>query len=214
MVGYNRRFSPMAVELKSFFSKVLEPLAVNYRINAGEIPLKHWTQDHKEGGGRIIGEVCHFVDLITFLTGSRPMKVYARSLPNEGRYNDDNVIITIEYHNGALGSISYMANGDRSYPKEKVEVFGAGHIGVLDDFRKLEMTVNGRKKARRSIIKRQDKGHRGEWKAFAHAIKGNFSSPIPFWEIVSASRVTFGILKSIREGSVEMIHDTSKEHKA
>ena len=207
MVGYNRRFSPMARELKSFFSKVLEPLAVNYRINAGEIPLKHWTQDHKEGGGRIIGEVCHFVDLITFLTGSRPMKVYARSLPNQGRYNDDNVIVTIEYHNGALGSISYMANGDRSYPKERVEVFGAGHIGVLDDFRRLGMTVNGRKKVRRAIIMRQDKGHRAEWQAFVHAIKAGLPPPIPFWEIVSASRVTFAILKSIRENGVVSVHD-------
>ena len=207
MVGYNRRFSPMARELKSFFSKVLEPLAVNYRINAGEIPLKHWTQDHKEGGGRIIGEVCHFVDLITFLAGSRPMKVYARSLPNQGRYNDDNVIVTIEYHNGALGSISYMANGDRSYPKERVEVFGAGHVGVLDDFRKLEMTANGRKKVRRAIIMRQDKGHMAEWQAFVHTIKAGLPSPIPFWEIVSASRVTFAILKSIRENGVVSVHD-------
>jgi predicted dehydrogenase len=213
MVGYNRRFSPMVQELKAFFSKVQEPLAVNYRINAGPIPLKHWTQDHKEGGGRIIGEVCHFVDLITFFTGSRPMKVYARSLPNEGRYNDDNVIITIEYQNGALGSITYVANGDKSFPKERIEVFGGGQIGVLNDFRELNMTVNGKKKNMKNRL-RQDKGHRGEWVAFVHAIKAGLPSPIPFWEIVSASRTSFAILKSIREGTVETIHDTRNERKA
>jgi len=201
MAGYNRRFSPMAQGLKAFFSKVQEPLAINYRINAGPIPLKHWTQDHKEGGGRIIGEVCHFVDLITFFTGSRPMKVYARSLPNEGRFNDDNVIITIEYQNGALGSITYVANGDKSFPKERIEVFGGGQTGVLNDFRELSMTVNGKKKSMKNRL-RQDKGHRGEWEAFAHAIKAGLPSPIPFWEIVAASRTTFGILASLQSGNV------------
>jgi predicted dehydrogenase/threonine dehydrogenase-like Zn-dependent dehydrogenase len=200
MVGYNRRFAPMVIELKSFFQNVQEPLAVNYRINAGPIPLKHWIQDPKEGGGRIIGEVGHFVDMITYLVHARPVKVYARSLPNEGRYHDDNAVITIEYQNGALGSIVYLANGDTSFAKERIEVFGAGRTATLDNFRTLQLSTGGRKKTRRSLTK-QDKGHTAEWRAFSAAIMKGQPSPIPFWEIASASRVTFGILESLRSGN-------------
>jgi predicted dehydrogenase len=158
MVGYNRRFAPMAFQLKSFLANVHGPLVMHYRVNAGYIPSDHWVQDPEQGGGRIIGEVCHFVDFLTFLTGTLPKRVDARALPGDGRYRDDNVIITLEFADGSLGTITYVASGDAAFPKERVEIFGGGTIAVLDDFRRLELVQRGRKKVHRSRL-RQDKGH-------------------------------------------------------
>jgi predicted dehydrogenase len=151
----------MARQLKTFLADVHEPLIMHYRVNAGYIPLDHWMQNPEQGGGRIIGEVCHFVDFLTFLAGALPTRVHARALPNDGRYRDDNVIITLEFADGSLGTITYVANGDKSFPKERVEVFGGGCVAVLDDFRRLELVRHGRRKVVKSRL-RQDKGHRGE----------------------------------------------------
>jgi len=198
MVGYNRRFSPMVQEMKNFVANSSEPAIINYRVNAGSIPLNHWTQDLQQGGGRVIGEACHFVDLMVFLTGSFPVEVFARSLPNNNRYNDDNICITVEFVNGSLGTIIYLANGDKSFSKERIEIFKGGMVGMLDDFRRLELIKNGRRKSRRSIL-RQDKGHREEWLRFSQAVIQAKPSPIFFNEVAAVSRTTFAILKSIKE---------------
>jgi predicted dehydrogenase/threonine dehydrogenase-like Zn-dependent dehydrogenase len=197
MVGYNRRFAPMARQLKAFLTDVHEPLVMHYRVNAGYIPPDHWVQDSQQGGGRIIGEVCHFVDFLTFLVGALPVRVYARALPNEGRYRDDNVVITLEFADGSLGTIIYVANGDKSFPKERLEVFGGGAVAVLDDFRHLELVRNRRKKVVRSLLG-QDKGHRGEWEAFVAAVQGGGPPPIPIEEIIATTLTTFRVLDSLR----------------
>ncbi|MBN2569938.1 MAG: bi-domain-containing oxidoreductase [Deltaproteobacteria bacterium] len=204
MVGYNRRFSPMALQLKSFLANRHEPLVMHYRVNAGYIPSDHWVQDPEQGGGRIIGEVCHFVDFLTFLTGNLPKRVDARALTSDGRYHDDNVVTTLEFADGSLGTITYVANGDAAFPKERVEVFGGGMTAVLDDFSRLELVQRGRKKVYKSRL-RQDKGHQEECNAFIGAIRAGGSLPIPLEELVATTLTTFGINDSLRSGtSIEL----------
>ncbi len=200
MVGFNRRFAPLAIKMKQFFSDIREPFSINYRVNAGYIPQTHWTQDPEQGGGRLIGEACHFVDLLTFLTGSTPVRVFAAPLANDGRYNEDNLHITLQFENGSVGTITYLANGDKSIPKERIEVFAAGSVAILDDFRSLELTREGKRDRITSRL-RQDKGHRGEWEAFTDAIRTGAASPIPFREIVATTLTTFHALDSARTGS-------------
>ena len=199
MVGYNRRFAPMVQQLKTFLTTVREPLVIQYRVNAGFIPPEHWVHDPHQGGGRIIGEVCHFVDLLYFLTGSVPVQVYAITLPNSGRYCDDNVAVTITFANGSVGTITYIANGDKSFPKERIEVFGGEAVAVLDDFRRLELIHNGNRHVHKARL-RQDKGHRGEWEAVVAAVQSGRPEPIPFTESVMVARTTFAIVESLREG--------------
>lgn len=198
-VGYNRRFAPMSRQLKAFLSNVHEPLIMHYRVNAGYIPLDHWVQDPEQGGGRIIGEVCHFVDFLTFLADALPVRVQARALPNDGRYRDDNVVITLEFADGSLGTVTYVANGDKAFSKERVEVFGGGCVAVLDDFRRLELMRNGRRQVVKSCL-RQDKGHRGEWEAFVAAVQNGGPPPIPFEEIVATTLATFAAVESLKMG--------------
>jgi predicted dehydrogenase len=204
MVGYNRRFAPMAFRLKSFLANVHEPLVMHYRINAGDILPDHWVQDPDQGGGRIIGEVCHFVDFLTFLTGRLPKRVDARALSSDGRYRDDNVVITLEFAGGCLGTITYVANGDAAFPKERVEIFGGGTTAVLDDFRRLELVHGGRKKVHKSRL-RQSKGHQEECSAFIAAVAKGGLLPIPLEELVATTLTTFGINESLHTDiSVEL----------
>jgi predicted dehydrogenase/threonine dehydrogenase-like Zn-dependent dehydrogenase len=195
MVGFNRRFAPFAIRLKSFLKDVREPLALHYRVNAGFLPPDHWLNDPDQGGGRIVGEVCHFVDFLSFLTASFPVEVETRSLTNVGRYSNDNVVCSLRFADGSQGTISYFANGDKSYSKERIEVFGGGNVAVLEDFRRLELVRNGKKSIFRSLL-RQDKGHRGEWQAFVNAIQTGADSPISFHEIASTMRATFALEES------------------
>ena len=207
MVGFNRRFSPFTQFAKDFFSSRTLPLAVNYRVNAGFIPKDNWVHDPKEGGGRIIGEVCHFVDLIQYLVGSKPMKVYAETISsnNAEQVDADNINITLKFRDGSLGSISSLANGDNSFPKERIEVFGDGSICVIDDFRYAMMVKNGKKKRRKS---KQDKGHKAEYEQFMHSILNQEPSPIDFKEAVIATLTTFKIMESLNTGApVEIVPD-------
>ena len=195
MVGFNRRFSPFAAEMQKVTRGLNEPIMINYRVNAGFIPPSHWTQDPEQGAGRVIGEVCHFVDFCSFLAGSLVTSVYASALPNGQHYRDDNLSITLRYDNGSVANITYVANGDKNLPKERVEVFGGGAALVLDDYRSLTTVKSGRKSVLRSRL-RQDKGHVGEWQAFADALKQGRPSPISFDSIVNTTLVTFKILES------------------
>jgi len=195
MVGFNRRFAPLAMKMKSFVQETGEPLALHYRVNAGFLPADHWLNDPLQGGGRIIGEVCHFVDLLRFLTGATPVEVETHSLSNPGRYSNDNVVCSLRFTDGSQGTISYLANGDKSFSKERIEVFGGGRVAVLEDFRRLELIQSGKKRVFRSLF-RQDKGHRGEFEAFVAAIQTGSESPIRFPEIVSTMLTTFALEES------------------
>ncbi len=198
MVGFNRRFAPLALRMKSFLHGIREPLALHYRVNAGFIPGDHWLNDQEQGGGRVIGEVCHFVDFLSFLVGDRPVEVQARSVANPGQYSNDNVICSLHFADGSQGTISYLANGDRAYSKERIEVFGGGAVAVLEDFRRLETVIRGRKRVFRSL--RQDKGHRGEWKTFAATVRTGGDSPLPLTEIVTTMLATFALEESRSSG--------------
>jgi predicted dehydrogenase/threonine dehydrogenase-like Zn-dependent dehydrogenase len=198
MVGFNRRFAPMAAQMKRFLD-IHEPLVLHCRVNAGSLPPDHWVNDPEVGGGRILGEVCHFVDFLSFLAGSLPAEVQARPLSNPGRYSDDNVLISLRFANGSEGSIHYLANGDRSFSKERIEVFGGGAVAVLEDFRRLDMTRSGRRSSLKSRW-RQDKGHRGEWQAFTECVRSGTSAPIPFQSIVATTLATLCIAKSRASG--------------
>lgn len=198
MVGFNRRFAPLGRKLYEFLLPRQEPLMVTYRINAGSIPLTHWVHDPAVGGGRIIGEGCHFVDFLTFLTGASPISVSAYSLPDDSRYSEDNVSMTFTYPDGSVGTVIYAANGDKAFSKERVEVFSGGRVAVLDDFRKLELVTQGKRKVIRSLL-RQDKGHCGEWEAFSQAIINGSPPPIPYEQLFNVTKATFAAVKALRD---------------
>ena len=198
MVGFNRRFAPMTAQLKSFLAAITEPLAFHYRINAGFLPSDHWVNDREQGGGRILGEVCHFVDLAMFLADSPITEVEARPLAHADRYSGGNVLVSMRFASGSEGTIHYLANGDRSFSKERLEVFGGGAVAVLEDFRGLELTRNGRKQTTYSRW-RQDKGHRSEWTAFTHSIQSG-QDAIPFDELVCSTLATLRIQESVATG--------------
>jgi predicted dehydrogenase/threonine dehydrogenase-like Zn-dependent dehydrogenase len=199
MVGFNRRFAPLAVRMKTFLEKVYEPLMVHYRINAGYLPAEHWLHDPDQGGGRIIGEACHFIDFLTYLIGEPPNRVQAKGLPDQGRYCEDNVIITFEFPDGSLGTVTYLAGGDRAFPKERVEAIGGGRVAVLDDFRSLETYHAGGRKVHRSRL-RQDKGHRAEWEAFVAALTRGEVPPIPYDHLLAVTQASFLAIESLRSG--------------
>ncbi len=199
MVGFNRRFAPMAVRLRSFLSPISEPLALHYRINAGPLVPDHWVNDREQGGGRILGEVCHFVDLLMFLARSPIVEVEARTIGNSGRYSGDNVLASLRFANGSEGTISYLANGDRAFSKERIEVFGGGSAATLEDFRRLELVRDGRKDTVHSRWS-QDKGHRAEWAAFAESAQRRGAPPIPFDEIVCSTLATLRLDESAGVG--------------
>jgi len=202
MTGFNRRFAPLAQSLSSFISPRTEPLYAHYRVNAGYLPLSHWTHDPNIGGGRIIGEACHFIDFITFLVGAPPVSVTAHALPDDGKYREDNVSMTFTFPDGSIGVVDYLANGDKSFPKERVEVFCEGMVAALDDFVSLQILKDGKKKEERRA---QDKGWRNEWIAFAKSIREGGPPPIPYEHIIGVTKSTFAAVESLRKNSQSII---------
>lgn len=195
MVGYNRRFSPLIKEIRQKLGQ--GPMAMTYRVNAGAIPKESWIQDPEFGGGRIIGEVCHFVDTLNFLAGSLPVSVYANAMADPGNLNDT-LNVTLTYQNGSIGTISYLANGDKRIPKERIEVFSHGNTAIVNDFKEVTIYANGKKKNKKLLS--QDKGQKEEVKAFVNAISSGIVELISFLEIYNTSLVTFKITDSIRNG--------------
>lgn len=191
MVGYNRRFAPLLQEMKQKLSSDL-PLAINYRINAGSIPKGHWIQDVNIGGGRIIGEVCHFVDLCAHLAGSSVVAVSANVMADTLNLQDT-VAISLQFANGSIAQIAYYSNGNKNLPKEKLEVFGSGSVATLDDFKTL--TIYGKDVSKKSG--NQDKGHKQEVNLFLESIRNNSAVPIPFSEIYNSTLATFKVLESV-----------------
>lgn len=204
MVGFNRRFAPISKAIKKEFSSVSEPIVVNIRVNAGLIPKEHWTQQPEIGGGRIVGEVCHFIDLMQYFTGAEPIKVYAASVntTNDKITPEDNIAIIVSFNNGSVGNLTYLANGDKSMPKELIEVFGAGNIGVINDFR--EGTFHKGNKVTK--LKSSGKGHKEEVDAFLHAVNNGDESPISFRSICLTTLTTFKILDSLYTGNSQEIN--------
>jgi predicted dehydrogenase len=160
------------------------------------LPLNHWTQDPAQGG-RVIGEGCHFVDLLSFLAGAAPVSVNVVALPDAGKYRADNLSMTFTFPDGSIGVVDYLANGDKSFPKERLEVFCGGDVAVLDDFRSLETIRAGKRTVARMA---QDKGWTGEWDAFVGAIRRGGEPPIPYEELVGVTRATFAAMESLRAG--------------
>ncbi len=200
MVGFNRRFAPAARRLKEVFVEVAAPLTVSIRFNAGSTSPDHWTQDEKVGGGRLVGEACHAVDLATYLTGSPPVRVHAESVggPNRPAVTDDQCFILLRHANGSVSSIGYLAGGDPAFPKERIEVIGGGRVGVVEDFREVVTVVGG--KRTRSKTLGQDKGHRAEVARFAEALVSGGPSPISWREIRAVSLASILAVRSLREG--------------
>lgn len=196
MVGYNRRFSPLSEVLKDRARE--GPLALTYRINAGAIPADSWIQDKEIGGGRILGEVCHFVDYLSFLCGSSPSWVHAYTM-DDPHGNQDTTTITIRFQNGSIGSINYFSNGSKGLPKEYVEVHGHGLSAVMHDFRELTIYGGGRPFRKKLLV--QDKGQKQEVRLFLEAIRNNTPPPIPVEDLFCTSRACFAVLESLRTGS-------------
>ncbi len=193
MVGFNRRFAPHAVELKKRLGDV--PISMLYRVNAGLIPSDNWIQDKEIGGGRIIGEACHFIDLLTWLCGALPRQVHAVSIPDSEGLNDT-VSINLQFANGSIGSLSYFSNGSKEIPKEYVEVFSAGLIGIIRDFKALEIHSTGKPRRQKTLV--QNKGQACMVKAFIKSIKEGGSALIPPDEIFAVTRTTFAVLESLK----------------
>ncbi|MCB9204528.1 MAG: bi-domain-containing oxidoreductase [Flavobacteriales bacterium] len=193
MVGFNRRFAPPVQEVKKLFVDE-QPKSIMMRINAGVVPPDHWVNDPKVGGGRIIGEGCHFIDLAMYLAGNKITAVSASAMQDANGLNNT-VVVNLEFANGSVASVSYFSNGSKSVAKEYIEVFCGQTVAIIDDFRSL--TISGGKNAVKKF--KQDKGHAEELKQFFGAIKAGRPQPISFEDCYVSSLATLKVLESIRE---------------
>ena len=195
MVGFNRRFSPLTQRAKEFFKGRDTPLSMLYRVNAGRIPKEHWTQNAEEGGGRIVGEVCHFIDMMQFLAGAPPVSVFAQSISaKSGKIVDaDSVFVTLRFADGSNGAVAYLSEGDKGLAKERLEIFGAGRTFVLDDFRRATLYKDGGEE--QVTLKAQDKGQQAQVREIC---KGSIA-PISLDELAATTRATFRVLDALRE---------------
>ena len=200
-VGFNRRFSPFIQDVKKQLGNSNSPINIIATMNAGEIPLSHWTQDMNVGGGRIIGEACHYVDLITYLTGSSVESVIMNSLGINSNENTDNAVIILKYKNGSQGVINYFSNGSKAYSKERIEVYSNGRTMIIDNFRKSEyfgFKSSGMKKT-------QDKGHFDQFKLFVERLKNGGEATIPFNEIINTSKTVIAAIESLKTGAWQVV---------
>jgi len=201
MVGFNRRFSPQIQKIKSLLRGTREPKSFIMTMNAGAIPADHWTQDPEIGGGRIIGEACHFIDLMRFLADSPIISMQGRCMGNTGSLSvrEDKAAITLGFADGSFGTIHYLANGASNFPKERIEIFCEGKVLQLDNFRKLK--GYGWKGFGKMNLWSQDKGQKACAQAFIKSIKENTASPIPVDEIFEVAQASIEIANQLREQS-------------
>lgn len=197
-VGFNRRFSPFVQKAKILLGSDTSNLNMIATMNAGFIPSDVWVQDMKTGGGRIIGEACHFIDLMIFLSGSRVKSIVMNGLGNAPSDNTDNAIITLRFENGAQGVINYFSNGSKEYSKERIELYSQGRTLIIDNFRK--MTGFGFR-GFSSMSSTIDKGHKAQFQLLINQIKNGGNPIIPFEEIINTTRASFAAIKSLKEGS-------------
>jgi polar amino acid transport system substrate-binding protein len=199
MVGFNRRFSPFSRWLKDRLADITEPLVVHCTFNAGQVPPDSWVYDSQQGGGRIIGELCHFVDLVQYLTGSPPIRVYAENLSDSSYRQSDNVVTTLKMANGSVCSITYASGGDKAALRERVEVFGGGAVGVIENFRSATWIRGGRKQRIHRWLS-ADRGHRSEIEILLDTIHNVGPAPVPFVEYVYTTLASFAMEESLRTG--------------
>ncbi len=199
MVGYNRRFAPNVIKMKSLLEKVQEPKSFIMTMNAGAIPADHWTQDPQVGGGRIIGEACHYIDLMRFLAGSEIMGYTATCMGVAPgiEITEDKASITLSFKDGSFGTILYLANGGKAFPKERIEIFANDGVLQLDNFRKL--TGFGWPGFSKEKLMKQDKGQVNCSKAFVESIQKGEASPIDFSEIMEVARISVDIAETLRK---------------
>lgn len=199
MVGFNRRFSPHVLKIKDLLNTVNEPISVVITVNAGDVPASHWTQDPVIGGGRMVGEGCHFIDLARYLAGSSISTYNVQSIGRSDaiKVRDDKFCVTLGFKNGSFASINYLANGHKSFPKERVEIFSSGRVLRLDNFRVLKGW--GWSNFRAMRLWRQDKGQTACAKAFMAAIKGDAPAPISRQEIFEVSRISIEIAQILKQ---------------
>ena len=200
MLGFNRRFAPQIIQAKDFFAKLNIPVAINYRINAGTIAADHWVHDKTVGGGRIVGEVCHFIDLVAFIANAKIKSLSANAM-QDAAHLSDTLTIQLQFENGSIATISYFSNGNKNLDKEYLEIFGAGQVITIHDFK--EMDIYGSSKKSSSLAK-QDKGHKQEVAVFLEAIAKGKASPIAFEEIYMAMLATFRVEESIAMGGKQV----------
>lgn len=210
MVGFNRRFSPICIAIKKELENAAEPIVVNIRVNAGFIPKEHWTQIPEIGAGRIIGEMCHFIDLMQYFTNAEPVKVYADCIQSDNSKLklDDNIAIVVKFNDGSVGNLTYLSNGDKSLPKEHIEVFSAGKAAVINDFQNGVLHSNNKTKA----LKSSGKGHQQEIEAFLTALNKGKDCPITFRSICLTTLTTFKIIDSLKTGLPQVIDSNALNH--
>jgi len=198
MVGFNRRFAPHVVKMRQLLASVKEPKAFIMTMNAGAIPPDHWTQSREAGGGRIIGEACHLIDLMRFLAGSPIVSVQARRMGDSPgmAISEDKAVIVLGFADGSFGTVNYLANGAKSFPKERIEAFCAGRVLQLDNFRRL--TGYGWPGFRKLGGWSQDKGQNACAAAFLAAIVDGKASPIPAEEIFEVARASVDAARLLR----------------
>jgi polar amino acid transport system substrate-binding protein len=197
MVGYNRRFAPLVIRMKEFFSALRDPSIIHYYVNAGFLPRDHWTHDPIDGGGRIVGEVCHFIDTIQFLTGGNPVRLHAENISttNEALTAADNIVVSLRMDNGSAASIVYASNGDSSIPKERIVMSCGNSTAIMENFTALTLARNGKQEKKTSP---GDKGHKAEIDAFINAVRQSTGELIPYTSLFATTRATFAILESLR----------------
>jgi predicted dehydrogenase len=203
MVGFNRRFSPHVAKIKALFAGRAEPICMNMTVNAGFIPPEHWVQDPLRGGGRIIGEGCHFIDLLAFLAGSPVTAVSAMMVGGNGPIREDKISIVLGFADGSVGTVNYFANGSKSYPKETLEVFGDGRVIRMENF--LATRGYGFKGFHSFRTWRQDKGHRAEVAAFVDRVATGGEQLIPFNQMANVTRASFAAMEAARTGKVIVV---------
>ena len=199
MVGFNRRFAPHVVKMKALLAPISQPKSLIMTMNAGAIPADHWTQDIERGGGRIIGEACHFIDLMRFLVGHKITSVQARRMGNNDAVDivEDKAAIVLGFEDGSFGTIHYLANGANAFPKERVEVFVDGKVLQLDNFRKLK--AFGFKDFKKLNLWQQDKGQNACATAFISSINQGLPAPIAIEDIFEVAQVTIEVAEQLRK---------------
>jgi predicted dehydrogenase len=197
-VGFNRRFAPMSVAARAQLARHSGPKMVVLRVNAGALPAESWVNAAEEGGGRILGELCHFVDLARFLVGA-PIAAVQADAARVGHGVCDDLTVTLSFADGSLATIIYTAQGDSAFSKERFECFAGGTVIAIDNFLTLAITEGGRTRDQKAKLG-QDKGHRAELAAFAKAVAAGGPAPVDEAELIEVSLATVAVLESLRDG--------------
>ena len=204
MIGFNRRFSPHAKLLKDYFAKRTLPLVMHYRVNAGSIPKDIWLQDPEVGGGRMVGEGCHFIDFMSYVCGAPVVRVQAMCIKtaNGAETPEDSISVNLQFADGSVGTLEYVALGDTTLPKEFCEIHGEGSTATMDNFCK---TVCSGKLGKCKLKGKQQKGFAEELAATVEAVKKGGAMPIPFDQILNVTKTTFAVLKAVKSGQSEQV---------